>query len=234
MKRYFHYPYTFHGKAGIYRRLPKPQTRPMSRKTVDFLASHLRGRPGQITLVALGPLTNLAHLQRRHPGTLEMARTVVIMGGAVDVPGNITPLAEFNFYSDPQAAQEIVSSNLPLTLVDLGACRRVSITRRAMERVSSKHRLGILVVQLLNNWFRKHPGQDRFEFYDPLAVVAALDTLILQTKQVSKEVSTTGQIHLGESLVTVEGGNMAVVREVGDARFITYMAETLGLKGLAI
>ena len=163
-----------------------------------------------------------------------MARTLVVMGGAVDVPSNLTPLAEFNFYSDPRAAQEIVSSSLLLTLVDLGAYRKVSITRSAMDRGGSGHRLGSLVVQLLNNWFRQHPDRDRFECYYPLALVAALATLMLRTRQVSMNVGTSGQIHLGESLVTQEGGNVAVAQEVDDGRFMTYMADALGLEGLAI
>ena len=116
----FPYSYDFHGKGGLSRRLPEPQARPSASGAIDFLAEQLLNNPGQIALVALGPLTNLARLQQSHPGVLEKSRSLVVMGGAVNTAGNSTPPAEFNFYSDPLAAHRVVSSGAPLTLVDLG------------------------------------------------------------------------------------------------------------------
>jgi len=80
-----------------------------------------------VTIIALGPLTNLARLWRRNPSALRSADRIVVMGGAVNSEGNATAHAEFNFYSDPTAARIIFESGLPLTLIDLAACRQVSI-----------------------------------------------------------------------------------------------------------
>ena len=88
--------------------------------------------------MALGPLTNLARLMQRHPGALELAGSVAVMGGAVNTAGNVTPRAEFNFYSDPVAANLVVSSGVPLTLVDLHAGRRTFLTREASQGVRAK------------------------------------------------------------------------------------------------
>ena len=137
----FGYAYAIHGTSGLTRRLPRPSTRPIDLNAVDFLAAQLREFPGQITLVALGPLTNLARLWLRHPGALEQAAQLVVMGGAVNTPGNVKPNAEFNFYSDPEAADVVLSSGVPLTLVDLAVCRQVGIDRQGVERLATSRLL---------------------------------------------------------------------------------------------
>lgn len=79
--------------------------------------------------MALGPLTNLAVLLDQYPGVLELAGSLVVMGWAVGCPGNVTDRAEFNFYSDPLAAYAVLSSGIPLTIIDSGAGRKTSVTK---------------------------------------------------------------------------------------------------------
>ncbi len=225
----FGYAYAVHGTSGLTRRLPRPKTRPIDLKAVDFLAARLRELPGQITLIALGPLTNLAWLQLRHPGALEQTARLVVMGGAVNAPGNVTPHAEFNFYSDPEAAGIVLSSGVPLTLVDLAVCRHVGIDPQGAERLASKSRLGRLAIQLLANWFRRQPHRERFEFYDPLALAVALEPQLVSTYQASIRVEVAGPARRGESLVTAVGGPISVAHQVDSEGFITLMEETLGI-----
>ena len=230
--RSFGYAYAVHGTSGLTRRLPRPKTRPIDLDAVDFIAARLRDFPGQITLVALGPLTNLARLRLRHPGALELTARLVVMGGAVDVPGNVTPHAEFNFYSDPEAAALVLSSGVPLTLVDLSVCRRVGIDRQGAERLATKSRLGRLAIQLLANWFQRQPHRERFEFYDPLALAVALEPDLVSTYQASIRVEAADAIRLGESRVTGLGGPVAVAQQVDSQSFFELMEQTLriGLK----
>ena len=228
----FPYSYDFHGKGGLSRRLPEPQIGPAASSAPDFLADQLTGNPGQVVLVALGPLTNLARLQQRYPGALAQARSLVVMGGAVNTSGNSTPHAEFNFYSDPLAAHLVVSSGAPLTLLDLGACRRVFIDRQAGESLKSESRPGILAAQLLGNWFRQRPQRDRFELYDPLALAAALDPDILRTRRVFMEVETEDPVQKGASRITGEGGTVSIVEEVDRIRCLGLIGSLLGLEGL--
>jgi inosine-uridine nucleoside N-ribohydrolase len=228
----FPYSYDFHGKGGLSRRLPEPQARPSASGAIDFLAEQLLNNPGQIALVALGPLTNLARLQQSHPGVLEKARSLVVMGGAVNTAGNSTPHAEFNFYSDPLAAHRVVSSGAPLTLVDLGACRRVFIEREAGQNLKSGSRVGGLAAQLLRNWFRQRPGRERFEFYDPLALAAALDPAVLRTRPVSLEVETEDEEQNGASRITGEGGTVSIVEGVDRGQCLDLIGALLGLEGL--
>ena len=125
----FAYAPHFHGPGGLAQRLPDPATGPVEEGAVKFLYDQLTGERGEAVLVALGPLTNLAMLLRDRPIALEQAKQIVVMGGAVNTPGNVTPEAEFNFYCDPVAADIVLSSRLPITMVDLEACRQVKISR---------------------------------------------------------------------------------------------------------
>ena len=225
----FPYAYRFHGRSGLSRRLPEPRTRVDRAGAVEFLADQLARQPGQIHLVALGPLTNLARLERRHPGRLRQAASLVVMGGAVRVLGNVTPHAEFNFYSDPLAAAEVLATGVPLTLVDLGACRRVYLERHQAATLTGHGNLGQLAAQLLGNWFRQRPERTRFEFYDPLSLAAALDPAMLVTRPATVMVVAEEGERLGESRVIAEGGPVSVVEEVRQARFFDLLRETLGL-----
>ena len=228
----FGYSYAVHGASGLTRRLPRPKTRPVDARAVDFLATLLRKHPGQITLVALGPLTNLAWLCLRHPGSLEQASSLVIMGGTANVPGNVTRFAEFNFYSDPEAARLVLSSGVPLTLAGLGACRQVGIGRQEAGQLRARSLLGRLAVQLITNWFRRQPQRERFEFYDPSALAAAVDPEIVTTYQASLTVETGDPVRLGSSLVTAPSGPAAVAHQVDERRFFRLLSELLKLAGL--
>ena len=110
----------FHGPGGLSARLPEPASPPLGETAVDFLEAQLDADPGGVTVVALGPLTNLARLERRRPGILARSAGVVIMGGAVETRGNVSPRAEFNFHSDPLAASQVLDLDIPIMLADLG------------------------------------------------------------------------------------------------------------------
>ena len=174
-------------------------------------------------------MTNLAWRWLRHPGALEQIGRLVIMGGAVNAPGNVTPHAEFNFYSDPEAAALVLSSGVPLTLVDLAVCRRVGIDRQKLDRLEAKSRLGRLAIELLANWFRRQADREWFEFYDPLALAVALEPDLVSTYQASIKVEAADSARLGETLVTGLGGPIAVAQRVDSDGFFTLMQDTLGI-----
>ena len=221
----FRYSFGFHGRSGLTFRLSDPQIKPATTTAVEFLANGLQSQPGQITVVALGPLTNLAHLLDQHPEALRQAAGLVVMGGAVDVPGNVTPYAEFNFYSDPIAAQRVLTSGIPLTLVDLGAGRQTVITREDSARTQAHSPLGRLAWQLLANWFQLDPMRQQFELYDPLAMAAAMNPELLTLRRSSVSVEVEDQDRLGESRASTGPGPVAVVRQVDTEGFFVLLEE---------
>ena len=221
----------FHGASGITRRLPEPVTQPAPERAVDFLARQLSQHPGEITLAAIGPLTNLARLERRHPGSLSRAASLVIMGGAVDTSGNVTPHAEFNFHCDPLAAHEVLNAGVPLTLVDLAACRQVCIKREAALALEAKRPLGRLVLEIIRNWFKADDRRESMLFYDQIALAAAVNSYVLTTRQVTLAVETEGN-EAGASRVTANGGPVALADRVDVERLFTLMGAWLGWEGV--
>ena len=224
----------FHGPGGLSRRLPSPTAGPVAEGAVQFLHDELTRKPGEAILVALGPLTNLAHLLWERPIALKQARNIVVMGGAVNTPGNVTPRAEFNFHSDPVAAGIVLSSGLPVTLVDLAACRQVSISREQALNLRSAHPLGRLALDLLQGWFRREPGRQRFEFYDPLALAIALEPAIATVVKVDLDVGLEENESWGETAETGGPGEIALVQQVDSARFFGLLEGLLELEALPV
>jgi len=228
------YPYSpeFHGPGGLSSRLPDPTIRHVGEGAVHFLYDQLTLERGEVVLVALGPLTNLARLRRERPIALEMAKNIVIMGGAVNTPGNVTPKAEFNFYSDPVAAEIVLFSRIPVTLVDLAACRQVGISREQALGLHSAHPLGRLVLDLLQGWFRREPSRQRFEFYDPLALAIALDPAIATIVKVDLDVGLEENDCWGETTESGVPGWISLPKRVDSARFFRLLEGLLELEGL--
>jgi len=109
-----------HGNTGLgYAQLPEPTAQPQAGHGSDYLIEQIMSRPGEITLVAIGPLTNLALAYRKEPRIAQNVKEVFIMGGAIQHPGNTTALAEFNTYVDPHAAHIVFHSGMPILLTPL-------------------------------------------------------------------------------------------------------------------
>ena len=223
------YSYMFHGRTGLSRRLRRPSTRPMTCSAVEYMAHQLQSEPGQCHLIALGPLTNLAQLSTAYPHALSQAGSIVVMGGSIEAPGNVTPHAEFNFYSDPMAANEVISSGIPLTLVDLSACRQAFIGREEVDSLKSASPVGRLVVQILHNWFRKDPNRQRFEFYDPLALAVALRPGLIARRHLEVQVETSNPARLGHSKVVSNEGPVAVANDVDGEAFAVLLYDLFEL-----
>ena len=232
----FGYSHAFHGNSGLSRRLPNPHAGPSPQAAPEFLAQKLEEMLGEINLVAVGPLTNLAHLlgpdSAAAGNPLLAAASLTVMGGAVNTRGNVTPHAEFNFHSDPAAAGRVFAAGNPATLVDLAACRQTALSREKAGRLTAGSPCGQLALQILNGWFRKDPARSSFEFYDPLAVALAIDPGLATYRRLSLDVESQDQERWGESRVEGEPGNIAVVQEVDRHGFFALLAETLGWSGL--
>ncbi|NQW23791.1 MAG: nucleoside hydrolase [SAR202 cluster bacterium] len=222
----------FHGPGGLSCRLPEPVATPVAEGAVQFLYDQLTFDLGETILLALGPLTNVASLLWERPIALEQAKNIVIMGGAVDTPGNVTPKAEFNFYSDPVAAEIILSSRLPVTLVDLAACRQVAISREQALGLHSEHPLGKLTLKLLQGWFKRESSRQSFEFYDPLAMAITLDPVIASVVKVDLDVGIEENWSWGETSDTGWPGTITLLQEVNAARFFRLLEGLLEIEGL--
>lgn len=104
----------------------------------DYIIAMARQHPGEVTLVAIGPLTNVAEAYRREPTLPRLLARLVIMGGALDEPGNVTPLAEANFFNDPHAADVLLCGDWPCTLVGLDVTHQIMIGDSDLKRLDTQ------------------------------------------------------------------------------------------------
>ena len=125
-----------HGNTGLgYAKLPGPRTKPTSMHGSDFLIEKILSNPGEFTLVAIGPLTNVALAIRKEPRIVGALKELIIMGGAIRHEGNTTALAEFNTYVDPHAAHIVYHAGIPTTLVPLDVTYQCVLTSQDVERL---------------------------------------------------------------------------------------------------
>jgi inosine-uridine nucleoside N-ribohydrolase len=163
----------------------------------------VRANPGEVTIIGIGPLTNVALALRQDPEIASMIPRVVLMGGSLS-GGNVTPAAEFNFYVDPEAASIVFSSGIPIWMVGLDVTRKVELTeehvakiRRGSGQVSeAAARIGESII----NMHRSANLTGPMHLHDPLAVSCLLDPEILSFEDRYVAVETSGTITAGESV----------------------------------
>ncbi len=190
------------GLGGVH--LPVTQIQPVAAHAIDVIIETIMHSPGEITLVPVGPLTNIALALRREPRIAQSVREVVIMGGALRVPGNITPGAEFNIYVDPHAAQIVFHAGWPIRLVTLDATMQAELQR---EQVKSLTHNGSPVItameRMLSFYFDVYCPQNgisAFHMHDPLCLAAAFLPELITWEPAFVDVELHGALTLGETV----------------------------------
>ena len=172
-----------------------------------------------LTLIALGPLTNVALALERDAGALRRLARVVVMGGAVDVRGNVTPTAEFNLHVDPEAAARVMAAELPLDLVPLDATRQATVTRADFERALQRRPgpLADRIAAFTRRGFTEDPVRRTASMvlHDPLAVAAALDPTLVGWEETRLEIGEGGETRRAAGPI-----NCRFARTVDTPRFL--------------
>jgi len=117
-----------------------------------------KAQPGEITLVAVGPLTNIYEAFRREPTLPSLVAGLVVMGGTLDEPGNVSPLAEANFFNDPHAADALMSADWPMTVVGLDVTHRIMVKESHSARCTMRQRSLTCCCQMLSSPRRGRQG----------------------------------------------------------------------------
>ncbi|MEI6253446.1 MAG: nucleoside hydrolase [Mycobacteriaceae bacterium] len=205
-----------------------------------FLCRTVLEAAGEITVVAIGPLTNIAAAIEAEPDVATAMASLVIMGGTVAVPGNVTPAAEFNIWMDPGAADIVFRSGAPITMVGLDVCHQTSFDRdRAARLRRNGSPLAGFVADAAESWIdvreQLFPEHEALHLYDTLAVAAAIEPDLLQTRGALVEVETSDGPAQGmtvtylndvlRQLLTGRDPNAAVAVGVDSARFAARFDE---------
>ena len=200
-----------HGKTGLEGvKLHEPLAPLSPGHAVAYLIDTLRAAaPHSVTICALGPLTNLATALTEAPDIRDHLSEIVMMGGAFFERGNITPAAEFNVYVDPQAAQIVFSSGVPIVVLPRDVAVKAPITpaRIAPFRALGT-RCGAVVADIMTAEVAYQKGRHGVEeapMYDPTATGYLIDPTLFKGRQVNVEVETTGEWTLGETVVDWNG-----------------------------
>lgn len=207
------------------------------RHAVDLLVD--LGMEGGLTVVATGPLTNVAAAMRREPRLTGRLERVVAMGGAIGL-GNWTPSAEFNIYADPEAAHEVIDSGAPVTLVPLEVTHRAVATPERMERIEALgtrvSRLTVELIEFFEETYRRVFGFAHPPVHDPCAVAAVIDPAVVVTEPTNVRIDLASSLSLGRTVCDVYGTsglapNVALGRDLDVDRFWELMIEALATYG---
>ena len=193
-----------HGENGLGGAVfPEPTTKPVSTPASALIRQIVRKYPGEVTLIPIGPLTNIATALNSDPELASMVRAVVMMGGSLS-GGNITPAAEFNVYVDPEAARIVFQSGIPITMVGLDVTRKVTLTDEHVRLLeATQNPAGQAAAKIGRNAInhnREHGYLVGPNMHDSLAVAGFLDPSILKLQDYYVDVETTGELTAGETL----------------------------------
>lgn len=212
--------------------LPLSGRAPAGDRAVDVLIDTIMGAPGAITLVTLGPLTNVAIALLREPEIASHVDHCFVMGGSGSGPGNVTPLAEFNFWCDPEAARVVTRSGMPLTFVgwDISIASAVFGPDDAerLRRIGPIGRFCIDIQAVLDVYARSASKIAGFDLPDPIAMAVAIDPTIATTRRVAVDVQIGDGADRGLDVVdwlgvTDRRPNVDVVTEVPRSSFVTML-----------
>jgi inosine-uridine nucleoside N-ribohydrolase len=189
------------GLAGV--EFPEPKIKPVAESAPEMIRKIVKANPGEISIVAVGPLTNVALALRDDPDLAAKIKSIVIMGGSLS-GGNVTPAAEFNLYVDPEAARIVFDAGVPLTMVGLDVTRKVLFTDERLKALeTAKNPSGIAAAKIMAatlEHLNRGPHPMIEAMHDPLTVANLIDPGILTLKDYYVEVETEGEFTAGETI----------------------------------
>jgi purine nucleosidase len=234
-----------HGRNGLGEvALPAPSRAPVAEAACDLIIRLAREHPGEITLVPVGPLTNVALALLKEPETAQRLAGVVMMGGTLfhpGIPGLPSPMAEANVWGDPEAARVLFGSGARITMVGLDVTMKTLLTDAMMDALSARGDDGVRAAMDMARFYlaayrAQYPGIAGCALHDPLAVAVAEDPSLVTTEAMRCDVECSGEITRGEVVADRRRGvvlppNLDVCLEVDVPRVMARFLEALGGPG---
>jgi len=218
--------------------LPLSGRAPAPGHAVTALVETINRFAGEITLVTLGPLTNVAVALLQEPSIAAKVETCVVMGGIGQGYGNVTPVAEYNIWADPEAARIVFGSGMPLTMVGWDVSRTYAVFDPS--EAARLRRLGtplaefcVDIQQVVNRFALNVTRLEGFDLPDPMAMAVALDpTVATLVKRLYVEIETGGSLCRGQTVVdhlriTGQEPNVNVVLEASRQKFLSILHQSV-------
>jgi purine nucleosidase len=218
--------------------LPLSGRSPAQGHAVDVLRERIRNSVGELTLVALGPLTNIALALALEPSLASQVRHCIVMGSTGGERGNVTPVADYNFWVDPEAARIVLASGMPLTVVGWDISRKYAAfspadEQRLRELDTPLARFAVDIQCTLTRFARETSGLPGFDLPDPVAMAFALDPAVATAiERVTMLVDTSDGLTEGQTIIdhlgtTKREANVHLVRSASRDRFIRLLERSL-------
>lgn len=230
-----------HGESGLDGpSLPDPDFAPQAENAVELMARILRASPHPVTIVATGPLTNVALLLAGHGALVAKIERIVIMGGAVML-GNWTPAAEFNIFVDPEAAERVFKSGIPITMAGLDVTHQAQVMDEDIDRIRQLNNPVAEVVAGLLDFFMLYHRQERWGFqgaplHDPCTIAWLLAPELFTSIERWVGIETRGEYTQGMTVVdyyqlTGNKPNAEVLMGINRQGFIDLLVERIARYG---
>ncbi|NIZ10574.1 nucleoside hydrolase [Pseudooceanicola sp. HF7] len=230
-----------HGSNGIGEvEMPLPKATAQEIWGPDLIIEMVRATPGEITLVPVGPMTNVAQALMKAPDIAEKLQGIVVMGGSLahpGVPGIPSPMADANFYNDPEAARILLQSGARITLVGMDVTMKTRLSAARMADIAKRGGTAAGYVMEAARFYlaayeRQYPGIDWCALHDPLAVAVAEDPSIVTCEALQIDVECAGEITRGQVIpdrrrTGEQVPNALVATEVDAPRFEELFTEAL-------
>jgi purine nucleosidase len=172
--------------------------------SVKVICDEVRSSPGDVTIISTGPLTNIASALQQQPDLANMIRHLIMIGGTIGGPGNVTAAAEFNIYCDAEAARSVFHSSVTKTLIPIDISSRVVLSFDLLEQIpNGDSRAGELLRRILPGAFRAYRqqlGVEGIHLHDAVAIVAALEPDLFTTERMYGDVETDGTLTYGATV----------------------------------
>ena len=227
-----------HGRTGLDGPdLPEPVMALQEQGAVDFIIETLRERAGdEVTLCALGPLTNIALALIEAPDIAPKIREIVLMGGGFFEGGNVTPAAEFNIYVDPHAAATVFSSGVPIVMMPLDVTHKALTTARRIEAIRAHDTPATRATAELIDFFERFDedkyGTDGGPLHDPCVIAWLLQPELFGGRDCNVEIETGSELTMGMTVidwwgVTDRPKNAHVLRDIDADGFFALATERI-------
>jgi len=226
-----------HGEQGIgYAKLPVPLNQAKGHKGSDALIEKIMSSPNEITLVCIGPLTNVALAIRQEPRIVENVKEVFIMGGALRHEGNTTPLAEFNTYVDPHAAHIVFHSGMPITLTPLDVTYDCILTKQDVARLLKiQSPITTFIADATRFYMEFHDEYQKIDgcvINDPMTLALTFMPEICDYQNLYVDVDLSGGVSMGNTFadfyhMTGKPANMKVALDVRPRDFMEMFLERM-------
>lgn len=189
------------GLGGV--EFPEAKIKPVPETATELIRRIVRANPGEITIAAVGPLTNIATVLKSDPGIAKLIKSFALMGGSLS-GGNITPAAEFNFYVDPEAARVVFDSGVPVLMVGLDVTHKVLLRESHVRTLeAAQNPVSQAAAKIMRATFgriAKTNDETVVAMHDPLTIASLIDPSVVTLRDYYVQIETAGELTAGQSI----------------------------------